>query len=94
MPPRAKKHIRTFADLAELSARCMRSTKRVGDPGEDASMAVMRPVLAEINALGLVTDDSQSGVPMPGRAGDKFTYRQLRHRYAGVAEHSVSFDIC
>jgi hypothetical protein len=39
----------------------MLKTARVGEPDEDASMAVMRPILAKINSLGLVTSDSQDG---------------------------------
>lgn len=35
--------------------------KRVGDPVEDASIAHARPVPSKINALGLVTIDSQMG---------------------------------
>jgi hypothetical protein len=53
--------IRTVADVAEISARCMKMTARVGDPEEDASMAVMRPLLSKINTLGFVTSDSQKG---------------------------------
>jgi hypothetical protein len=34
----------------------MHDDRRVGDPVEDATMAVMRPILTKINALGLVTE--------------------------------------
>jgi hypothetical protein len=39
----------------------MLTTRRVGDPSEDASMAAARPILSKINELGFVTIDSQMG---------------------------------
>jgi hypothetical protein len=53
---------KTFAGLSQLSAQLMRSTARVGDPNEDASMKRARPMLSRINALGLVTTESQMGM--------------------------------
>ncbi|AAK14642.1 unnamed protein product [Ectocarpus sp. 4 AP-2014] len=47
--------------LGKLSAVAMLTTVRVGDPGEDASMAQARPYLSEVNKRGLVTTDSQMG---------------------------------
>jgi hypothetical protein len=44
----------------------MKTTKRVGDPDEDPSMAEMRSKLARINACGFVTVDSQMGIKTSG----------------------------
>lgn len=54
--------IRTVKDVAKLSAKHMLTTTRVGDPEEDETMKAMRPSLAKINDLGLVTTESQMGV--------------------------------
>jgi hypothetical protein len=51
----------TISEVAKASAQAMPTTSRVGDPAEDASMKVMRPRLATINSLGLVTTCSQMG---------------------------------
>lgn len=53
--------VSTIEDVAKLSARKMKTTARVGAAEEDASMTKARPALAKINALGLVTVDSQMG---------------------------------
>lgn len=57
----------TVAQVAKLQAAAMITTKRVGDPEEDASMSVMRPVLSQMNAMGFVTVDSQMGVKETNR---------------------------
>lgn len=54
--------VRTVLDVAKLSAKHMPTTSSVGDPTEDESMKAMRPTLAKINGLGLVTTNSQMGV--------------------------------
>lgn len=53
--------INNFKDLVKASANAMKTTYRVGDPREDVSMSVARPILSKINELGFVTDDSQMG---------------------------------
>jgi hypothetical protein len=53
--------IKAMDRIRARQAELMRTTKRVGDPSEDASMRRMRPVLSVINALGLITIDSQMG---------------------------------
>lgn len=57
--------VRTVAEVASLQAKAMLTTARVGDPGEDAEMAVMRPMLSRVNFHGLVTVDSQMGHKRP-----------------------------
>ena len=53
--------MRTVEQLGKLSAEIMKTTARVGDASEDASMTEARPVLSKMNALGLITTDSQMG---------------------------------
>jgi hypothetical protein len=48
--------------VRERHAKLMLTTKRVGDPAEDASMKEARPFLSKINELGIITVDSQMGV--------------------------------
>ena len=50
-----------FWNLARKSADEMKTTARVGDAEEDATMAEIRSALSRINALGMVTTDSQMG---------------------------------
>lgn len=57
-----KVSVKTVAEVAALSAKAMITTVRVGDPEEDGSMVVMRPVLSQINLHGFVTIDSQMGL--------------------------------
>jgi hypothetical protein len=65
----------------------MMTTERVGDPVEDASMAVMRPILSKINALGLVTSDSQAGkITKP----DKFGVSRQRAYISGMMDRSYA----
>ena len=52
--------------IAARQAELMLATARVGDPSEDPGMRRMRPALARLNALGLATVDSQTGVKRPG----------------------------
>lgn len=58
---KAAARLKTVADVAALQAVAMKTTARVGDPEEDAEMAVFRPILSAINRNGFVTIDSQFG---------------------------------
>lgn len=58
---RGRARVRSVDELAALQARAMPTTRRVGDPVEDASMSAARPILSKINAAGFVTVDSQMG---------------------------------
>jgi hypothetical protein len=55
------KSLNTLEEILAASSEAMKSTKRVGDPTEDASMSKARPRLAAMNAFGLLTIDSQMG---------------------------------
>ena len=55
------KTVSSVAQLAALSAAAMKTTVKVGDPSEDASMKHARPILSRINEAGFVTIDSQMG---------------------------------